>query len=76
MKQQERDELLIRLSERANNIWTIVEKMEIHLIKLNDSVAKNAQDIVVGKSSTYRIWWFIGIVIVALIGIGVKIAIF
>lgn len=41
LKQSERDELLIRLSERTNNIWKTIEKMEVHLVTLNTSVADN-----------------------------------
>lgn len=41
MKQSERDELLIRVSERTNNIWKTIEKMEVHFVALNNSVADN-----------------------------------
>ncbi len=41
MKPQERDLLFGRLDERSRNTWAVIEKMERHLDKLNDSVAKN-----------------------------------
>jgi len=41
MKPSERDNLLIRLDERSQNIWKITEKMEAHLVRLNLSVANN-----------------------------------
>ena len=41
MKPQERDLLFGRLDERSRNTWAVIEKMEQHLDKLNDSVAKN-----------------------------------
>lgn len=41
MKPQERDNLLERLDERTTNTWTMIEKIETHLGKLNDSVIEN-----------------------------------
>ena len=41
MKPSERDNLLIRLDERSNNIWKTIEKMEVHLVTLNNSVGEN-----------------------------------
>ena len=41
MNTQQRDELLIRLSERTLNIWRTIEKMEVHLVTLNNSVGEN-----------------------------------
>ena len=35
MKASERDDLLVRLDERTNNIWRTVEKMEDHVEKQN-----------------------------------------
>ena len=44
MNKTQQDELLIRLDERTANIYTLTEKQERHLAKLNDSVAKNVKD--------------------------------
>jgi len=41
LKPQERDELLIRLDERTDNIYKLTEKQEKHLSELNDKVSKN-----------------------------------
>ncbi len=37
MKPSERDDLLIRLDERTNNIWRSTEAQEKHLAELNGS---------------------------------------
>jgi|TARA_Y100000034_G_C6692139_1_gene304805 hypothetical protein len=42
MKAGERDELLVRLDERCNNIHHHIEKIERHLSKLNDKAANAA----------------------------------
>ena len=42
MKPKDRDELLIRLDERSRNTWTTTEKIEAHLVRLNDGVAKHS----------------------------------
>lgn len=41
MKPKDRDELLIRLDEKSNNIWKTIEKIEAHLVRLNNSVTDN-----------------------------------
>ncbi|KKL27236.1 hypothetical protein LCGC14_2387200 [marine sediment metagenome] len=41
MKTPERDNLLIRLDERSRNTWAMIERIESHLDKLNNSVAEN-----------------------------------
>lgn len=51
MKPKERDELLIRLDERSRNIWTLTEKQESHLSKLNDNMMKHAVQISSNKTS-------------------------
>ena len=45
MKPGERDELLGRLDERSANTYSLVEKQEKHLAKLNDKVGKNTLNI-------------------------------
>ena len=35
MNLKERDDLLVRLDERTNNIWALSEKQETHLSKIN-----------------------------------------
>jgi len=45
MKPLERDELLVRLDEKSNNIYHLVEKQERHLAELNNKVAKNVLNI-------------------------------
>ena len=52
MKPKERDELLVRLDERTNNIWRLTEKQEDHLSKLNDQTSKNTTDIAIVKEKT------------------------
>jgi len=42
-------EKLGRIDEKASNIYTLTEKQERHLSKLNDSVAKNTLEIAVMK---------------------------
>ena len=41
MRTKDRDELLARLDERSANIWKTIEKMEVHLVTLNNSVSEN-----------------------------------
>jgi len=38
-----------RIDEKVNNIYTLTEKQERHLEKLNNNVGKNARDIAVLK---------------------------
>jgi len=45
MKPAERDDLLIRLDEKTNNIYKLTEKQEQHLATLNEKVTKNQLDI-------------------------------
>jgi len=74
MKPLERDELLGRLSERTENIWRSVDKIEKHLYKLNDSVANNTKGVAVHQSSIKRLWWIvggIGITLLGLLGTGI-----
>ena len=52
MKPAERDDLLIRLDERTRNIWTLTEKQENHLSKLNDRTSRNATDIAIVNEKT------------------------
>ncbi len=69
MRQAERDELLIRLDEKTNNIYTLTEKQEAHLSKINDSLMEHAQQISSNKTS---IRWIIrGVWIAVLLGGGV-----
>lgn len=62
MKVKERDELLVRLDERTRNIWTLTERQEDHLSKLNDSMLKHAIQISSNKTS---IKWIIRILVAA-----------
>lgn len=62
MKPKERDELLIRLDERSRNIWTLTERQEEHLAKLNDSILKHATQITSNKT---HIWWIVRVLIAA-----------
>jgi len=63
MKPKDRDDLLSRIDERTRNIWTLTEKQELHLSKLNDNVMKHAIQISSNKTSIGRLWWLIGIVV-------------
>ena len=87
MKAPERDEILtevatdirwIKKQNEDNNIWLqkSLDKIDVHLALLNDNVAKNKTIATVNKSNIYRLWWFIGIIILSIIGITVKVAIF
>ncbi|MCK5016408.1 MAG: hypothetical protein KAS32_04975 [Candidatus Peribacteraceae bacterium] len=69
MKPAERDDLLIRLDERSRNIYKLVEAQEQHLKDLNDSTAENTTGVAVNKSGIRRIYWLIGMVIIAVCGI-------
>lgn len=62
MKPKERDDLLIRLDERSRNIWTLTERQEEHLAKLNDSMLKHAVQISSNKTS---IKWLIRVLVAA-----------
>ena len=62
MKPKERDELLIRLDERTRNIWTLTEKQEDHLSKINDSMMKHAVQISSNKTS---VKWIVRILVAA-----------
>ena len=62
VKQQDRDELLGRLDERTSNTWTLVEKMEKHLGKLNDSVLENTISCAKSRTGVRNLWAVIGFV--------------
>ena len=49
MNAKDKDELLIRLDEKTNNILHAVEKIERHLAELNKKVEKHAIDIGINK---------------------------
>lgn len=69
MNPAERDALLIRLDEKANNIYVLTEKQEAHLSKLNESMLKHAVQISSNKTS---IKWIIrGVWIAVILGGGV-----
>jgi len=61
MKPEERDDLLGRLSERTNNIWYVVEKLEKHQETQNNFIADLIKD--TAKNSGWRTTskWIIGI---------------
>ena len=46
MKPRERDDLLIRLDEKVNNIWTLTEKQEQHLAKINGHLEDHSKRLV------------------------------
>lgn len=50
MKPKERDDLLIRLDERTNNIWTLTEKQEEHLAKINDHLDDHSKRLVIAET--------------------------
>ena len=41
MKQGERDDLLIKLSERSLNTWRLIEKLEKHAAEQNGYIREN-----------------------------------
>lgn len=47
MKPYERDELLIRLDERTNNIWNLTEQQEKHLAQINNHLADHSNRITI-----------------------------
>lgn len=60
-----------RVDERTRNIWTLTEKQEGHLAKLNDSILKHAIQISSNRTSVGRLWWLIGIAIMGGGGTGI-----
>ena len=64
--------------QEENSRWLqkSLDKIELHLVKLNDNVSKNTSEINVNASSINRVWWFLGIIIVTITGIIVKVAVF
>ena len=64
--------------QEENSKWlqSSLDKIELHLVKLNDNVSKNTGKINVNTNSINRVWWFLGIIIVTILGIVVKVAIF
>ena len=56
MKPTDRDNLLIRLDERSTNTWRLVEKIEVHLVELNESVSNNKTGVAVNKKSINLLW--------------------
>ena len=64
--------------QEENSKWLqhSLDKIELHLVKLNDNVSKNTSEINVNASSINRMWWFLGIIIATIIGIIIKVAIF
>lgn len=77
---QENHELNIRLDERTNNIWRSVTQMhhdmrsfemkvDKHFEQLNHTVGEHSVKIAIGTSSRKRLWWVIGIIIVAILGL-------
>ena len=72
MKTAERDEILVRVSERTLNIWHVVEKLERHQEEQNGYIRENI--IATTKNSSWRVTsrWIMGIlftVIFAVIGV-------
>ena len=45
-----RDELLIRLDERTNNIWTLTEKQEGHLGKINSHLEDHSKRLTIAET--------------------------
>ncbi|HUV46150.1 MAG TPA: hypothetical protein VMW45_03675 [Dehalococcoidia bacterium] len=45
-----RDELLIRLDERTNNIWTLTEKQEEHLAKINNHLDDHSKRLTIAET--------------------------
>ncbi len=64
MKPSERDELLIRVDERTRNTWTMVERQEGHLSKINGSISTHARQITANGTS---IKWIVRIFATAVI---------
>ena len=72
MKPAERDDLLIRLDERTNNIWRVVETLEAHQADQNGFIRENT--IATAKNTSWRKTskWLLGIgftVLIATVGI-------
>ena len=47
MKPTERDDLLIRIDERTNNIWRVTEVQEKHLAKINSHLEDHSKRITI-----------------------------
>lgn len=81
MKPAERDNLLIelketfgRIDERTQNIYSLTEKQEAHLSKLNESMLKHAVQISTNKGSIKWIRMLliaVGLLIIGIIGGGI-----
>ncbi len=50
MKPKERDDLLVRLDERTSNIWTLTEKQEEHLEKINNHLDDHSKRLVIAET--------------------------
>jgi len=68
MKPQERDDLLIRIDERTQNIWRLTDQQEKHLSKINDSLLKHSTNIAVNSNNIKRVWWLMGGVGLCVVG--------
>jgi len=47
MKPTERDDLLIRIDERTNNIWRVTEEQEKHLARINNHLDDHSKRITI-----------------------------
>jgi len=50
MKAAERDDLLIRLDERVNNIWKLTEAQEAHLSRINSHLEDHSRRIAITET--------------------------
>jgi len=68
MKQPERDDLLIRLDEKMNNVWRVVEQLEKHQIVQNGLIRDTIDQTTKNTTWIKAYKWIIG-------GIGTALAI-
>ena len=61
MKQEERDDLLIRVSERTLNIWHTIEKIEQHAAAQNGSITDLIRECSSNTSWRKTSKWIIGV---------------
>ncbi len=63
MNDDERDELLYRISERTQNIYHLTEKLERHNALQNDHIFSQGKQVESNRTSIGRLWWLISIVV-------------
>tara|TARA_Y100000310_G_C20450012_1_gene700239 strand:+ start:112 stop:342 length:231 start_codon:yes stop_codon:yes gene_type:complete len=61
MREDERDALLVRLDEKVINIYTLCEKQDEHLEKLNGKVIEAHKGMAINRTRIKMIMWGAGL---------------